>query len=144
MENVNSGMENKEQTEVQLNEQEQKQEQKQKHENPDALGKGVLKLKTPIRANNKDVTELQYDFLKLTGWDIAMAMDADRTARNAFALSAKQAMALFAMAAARETADVDVEDIKRRIGVEDAILAIQTASLFYVAASSSGLKRISK
>lgn len=144
MENVNSGMENTEQTEVQLNEQEQKQEPKLDDMKSETLGKGVLKLKTPIRANDKDVTELQYDFLKLTGWDIVMGMDADRTARNAFMVSSKQALTLFAMAAARETAGVDVEDIKRRIGVEDAILAIQTASLFYAAASSSGLKRISK
>ena len=32
------------------------------------ITKGTLKLSTPIRAKSQDITELQYDFSKLTGW----------------------------------------------------------------------------
>ena len=29
---------------------------------------GIITLKTPLRAGGRDVTELAYDFGKLTGW----------------------------------------------------------------------------
>lgn len=38
---------------------------------------GIITLKTPLRAGGRDVTELAYDFGKLTGWEYADAMDMD-------------------------------------------------------------------
>ena len=94
------------------------------------ISKGTLELATPIRARSKDVTELRYDFTKLTGWEYVEAMDSDPTARNVFVVTKKQAMCLFAAAAAKVTPDVDAKDIKERIGLADAQRAVQVATLF--------------
>lgn len=94
------------------------------------ISKGTLELAMPIRARSRDVTELHYDFTKLTGWEYAEAMDADPTARNVFVVTKKQAICLFAAAAAKVTPDVDARDIKERIGLADAQRAVQVATLF--------------
>ena len=96
------------------------------------ITKGTLKLSTPIRAKSQDVTELQYDFSKLTGWEYVEAMDADATARNVFKISNKQALCLFAAAAGKATPDVDATDIKERIGAVDALRAVQLATVFLI------------
>ena len=96
------------------------------------ITKGTLKLSTPIRAKSQDVTELQYDFSKLTGWEYVEAMDADVTARNVFKISNKQALCLFAAAAGKTTPDVDATDIKERIGAVDALRAVQLATVFLI------------
>lgn len=96
------------------------------------ITKGTLKLSTPIRAKSQDVTELQYDFGKLTGWEYVEAMDADVTARNVFKISNKQALCLFATAAGKATPDVDATDIKERIGAVDALRAVQLATVFLI------------
>lgn len=96
------------------------------------ITKGTLKLSTPIRAKSQDVTELQYDFSKLTGWEYVEAMDADVTARNVFKISNKQALCLFAAAAGKATLDVDATDIKERIGAVDALRAVQLATVFLI------------
>lgn len=94
------------------------------------ISKGTLELATPIRARSKDVTALHYDFTKLTGWEYAEAMDSDPAARNVFVVTKKQAICLFAAAAAKVTPDVDAKDIKERIGLADAQRAVQVATLF--------------
>ena len=96
------------------------------------ITKGTLKLSTPIRAKSQDITELQYDFSKLTGWEYVEAMDADVTARNVFKISNKQALCLFAAAAGKATPDVDATDIKERIGAVDALRAVQLATVFLI------------
>lgn len=94
------------------------------------ISKGTLELATPIRARSKDVTALHYDFTRLTGWEYAEAMDSDPAARNVFVVTKKQAICLFAAAAAKVTPDVDAKDIKERIGLADAQRAVQVATLF--------------
>ncbi len=94
--------------------------------------KGTLKLSAPIRAKSQDVTELQYDFSKLTGWEYVEAMDADTSARNIFKISQKQALCLFAAAAGKVTPDVDATDIRERIGAVDALRAVQLATVFLI------------
>ena len=94
------------------------------------ISKGTLELATPIRARSKDVTALHYDFTRLTGWEYAEAMDSDPAARNVFVVTKKQAICLFAAAAAKVTPDVDAKDIKERIGRADAQRAVQVATLF--------------
>ncbi len=94
--------------------------------------KGTLKLSAPIRAKSQDVTELQYDFSKLTGWEYVEAMDADASARNIFKISQKQALCLFAAAAGKVTPDVDATDIRERIGAVDALRAVQLATVFLI------------
>lgn len=94
------------------------------------ISKGTLELATPIRARSEDIDKLHYDFSKLTGWEYAEAMDTDAAARNVFVVTKKQALCLFAAAAAKVTEDVDATDIKQRIGLIDAQRAVQVATLF--------------
>jgi len=96
------------------------------------LYKGTLKLSKPIRAASEDITELHYDFTTLTGWDYVDAMDSDAAAKNMFKITSKQALSLFAVAAAKKTDNVDAKDIKERIGIVDAAKAVQLATVFLV------------
>ena len=97
--------------------------------------KGTFKLNTPIRAASQDVNELEYDFTKLTGWEYVEAMDADMAAKNIFKVSQKQALCLFAAAAAKATPNVDATDIKERIGAVDAMRAVQLTTVFLVSSA---------
>lgn len=94
------------------------------------ISKGKLELATPIRIRDNDVTELHYDFSKLTGWEYAEAMDTDSAARNIFVTTRKQAISLFAAAAAKVTEDADAYDIKQQLGIVDAQRASVLATLF--------------
>lgn len=107
------------------------------------LAHGKMELEITIRAGGKDVTELEYDFQKLTGWEYAEAMDSDNSATNMFRISSRQALALFASAAGKATPGIDATDIKERMGSTDAIKAVQLATIFFVAAARAGNKRIS-
>lgn len=127
--------ENKKNEQPQVEEQPkgQPQEQAEKKSAPITLSmisKGTMELAVPIRARSKDISMLHYDFTRLTGWEYAEAMDSDPTARNVFIVTKKQAICLFAAAAAKVTPDVDAKDIKERIGLADAQRAVQVATLF--------------
>ena len=98
------------------------------------IGKGKMKLCSPIKDGEKSYDEINYDFTALTGWEFARAMDSGagtRGAQNASAISEMQAMALFAAAAAKCTDGLDATDIRERMGAMDAIGAINIASLFF-------------
>lgn len=96
----------------------------------DMISKGTLELAKPIRARSEDVDKLHYDFLQLTGWEYAQAMDSDPGAKNVFITTKKQGLALFAAAAAKCTRNVDAKDILERIGISDAQNAARIATLF--------------
>ncbi len=101
----------------------------------DTTSKGTFKLSTPLRAGGKDVTELEYDFTKLTGWELVEAMDTDAGAKSVFKITQKQALCLFATAAGKMTDGVDATDIKDRIGAVDAMRAVQLATVFLTASA---------
>ena len=107
------------------------------------LCRGTLKLFTPIRAAGHDVTELNFDFVGLSTMEILDALD-DTAVINtsAFAITNRQAMAIFAATAGKCTKDVDAIDIKQRISGVDAIKAIQLAKLFWNASHRAGNKNI--
>lgn len=107
------------------------------------LTKGTLKLMKPIRARSQDVTELHYDFCGLTGEEMMDVLDSDSVG-NMFAISNKQALALFAETAGNCTELVDNKDILKRISGPDSVKAMQLAKLFYSASSQAGNKNISK
>ena len=109
-----------------------------------AEGKGILKLDKPIRASGEDVTELAYDFTELTGLEYADAMDADPNQSNLFKITHRQALNLFATAAAKATLKADKRDIMERIGTADALKGAQLAMLFFNASTRAGNLRISK
>lgn len=106
------------------------------------FAKGRYELQKPIRAAGKDVEELEYDFLSMTGMEYAEALDTDPTANNALRISNKQAFQLFAVAAAKATTGIDAIDIIERMGATDTMKAIQIATVFFFAAAREGDKRI--
>ena len=107
-------------------------------------GKGRMKLETPIKAGDKEIEELVYDFTALTGIEYTNAMDSDPNARNLYKITYRQGLALFAAAAAKQTAGVDSRDIVERIGLSDAVEGVQLATSFFVASTRAGQLRISK
>jgi hypothetical protein len=107
-------------------------------------GKGRLRLETPILANDKEITELAYDFTEITGMEYTDAMDSDPNAMQIYKITYRQALALFAKAAAKQTEDVDMRDIIERIGVTDAVEGVQLATIFFTASTRAGRMRISK
>lgn len=107
-------------------------------------GRGVLKLETVLRSQSKDVTELAYDFTELTGMEYIDAMDADPNVQSAFSITNRQALALFAQAAAKKTPGMGMRDIMEQIGGTDAVEAVELAMLFFHASKRAGQLRISK
>lgn len=107
-------------------------------------GKGRLELEKPIFVRDKEIKELAYDFTVLTGMEYADAMDDDPQAQQAFRITYRQALSLFAKAAAKQTDDVDQKDILEQIGMTDAVEGVQLATLFFNASTRAGRLRISK
>lgn len=107
-------------------------------------GKGRFQLEKPIHARDKEITELDYDFTVLTGMEYTDAMDTDPMAQQIFRITYRQALALFAKAAAKQTPDVDQQDIMEQIGMTDAVEGVQLATLFFSASTRAGRLRISK
>lgn len=107
-------------------------------------GKGRLRLETPILAGDEEITELIYDFTALTGMEYIDAMDTDPNAQQIYRITYRQALALFATAAAKNNDLLDMKDITSRIGATDAVEAVQLATLFFTASTRAGRLRISK
>lgn len=109
------------------------------------VSKGRFKLLVPIEDGEQKYDELVYDFNKLTGWELARAIDsgADRNA-NPSNVTDTQALALFAVAAAKCTGGLDEKDIKERLSAQDAIAAISVASIFFKGSLLAGSLRITK
>jgi len=105
-------------------------------ETRDRMARGTLALDKPIRAGGEDVTELDYDFTRLTGLEYARAMsDAGNT--DIYKINAVQAFNLFCISAEKQNMSKKVAaiDIMRDMGAADAVKAVQVASLFFVLAS---------
>lgn len=109
-----------------------------------SAGKGRLLLEKPIISHDKEITELPYDFNELTGIEYTEAMDGDQNAQHLYRITHKQALALFATAAAKQSESLDRRDIIERIGITDAMQGEQLATLFFNASTRAGQFRISK
>ena len=107
-------------------------------------GKGRMRLETPIRLHEKEYTELAYDFTVLKGFEYTDAMDSDSNAANSYNITRRQALALFAKAAAKQTDGLDMQDIVTELGVTDSVEAVEVATLFFTASRRAGRMRISK
>lgn len=107
-------------------------------------GKGRMKLEKPIKSGDTEIEELAYDFTTMTGLDFTIAMDSDMNARDAFRITYRQGLALFATAAAKHTGHIDSKTIIENIGMTDAVEGVQLATSFFVAAARAGRMRISK
>ncbi len=107
-------------------------------------GKGRMKLETPIKSGDHMIEELIYDFTDLTGIEYTLAMDSDMNARDAFKITYRQSLALFAAAAGKHTDHIDSQNIIENIGMTDAVEGVQLATSFFVASTRAGRLRISK
>ena len=107
-------------------------------------GKGRLRLEKPIMSGDEEITELVYDFMEMTGVEYTDAMDSDQNATGTYRITYRQALALFAKAAAKQTERLDMQDILSKIGVTDAVEATQLATLFFNASTRAGRLRITK
>ena len=107
-------------------------------------GKGILTLETPIKAGEKEIAELTYDFTTLTGLEYTEAMDSDVNATQIYKITYRQALALFAKACAKYNEYLDARDIVERLGVTDAIEGVHLATLFFTASTRAGQMRISR
>ena len=107
-------------------------------------GRGVLELETPIKLGDEEIKELPYDFTELTGLDYTEAMDSDMNGQQIFRITSRQALSLFAVAAAKQTSRLDKQDIVERIGMTDSVIATQLATLFFSASTRAGQLRLSR
>lgn len=102
-------------------------------------GTGTLKLQKPLRSHSQDVEELTYDLTKINGMELANCLDSDPGAMRVDKLTARQAMNLFALGVEKcMRGTVDARDIKEQLGIQDAILAVQVATVFFNACSRTG------
>lgn len=142
---------NEKNNENEMSEQEQAEQLKKlldPEEQMKRYGSGIMQLHTPIR-NGKDadgnpieIKELRYNFRKLTGIEYAEAMDLDRKSESAYRITAVQALALFAAAAAKDTPGLDATDIRRGLDITDGQIGIQRATIFFVASARAAEKSI--
>lgn len=107
-------------------------------------GKGCLELKKPIKAGEKELRELIYDFTELTGLDYTEAMDTGGTERNLSSIGYRQGLALFAKAVSVCMRELDMKDVVSRIGAADAAEGVELAGIFFNASILAGRRRISK
>lgn len=107
-------------------------------------GKGRFRLETPIKSGDEEISELVYDFTALNGMEYTDAMDSDPNATGNYRITYRQALSLFAKAAAKQTDRLDMQDIVSKIGVTDAVEGVQLATLFFNASTRAGRLRISK
>ena len=106
---------------------------------------GVFKLCRPILDGDKTYEELKYDFTALTASELCRAIDgASERNDSAYKLSDRQALALFAAAAAKETKGLDATDIRERMSAMDGVAAIRVATIFFDASFRAGSLRLSK
>lgn len=112
--------------------------------NEAAYGKFLLDV--PFMSDDHEITELEYDFRALTGVEYANAMDSSNNSKgaDAFHLTDRQALALFAAAAAKKTKHVDKDDVLRGLSITDSIKVIQITTIFFVLSSRAGNLRIMK
>lgn len=108
-----------------------------------AKAEGVMPLTEPITGRDKTLTELRYDFSKISGWEYVEAMDMDKSATNAFKMTNKQALCLFAAAVSKVMDEVDATDVRTRLGMMDSRNAVSITVSFLAASAQVGKKNSS-
>lgn len=112
----------------------------------EAISSGKLTLAVPIEDGERTITEIHYDFMKLTGMEFAAALDNAPAGRNTgLNISNQQALALFAKAAEKcDPKGLGATEIQQRLSVNDTVQAIQVGKSFFRASSMAGNSRITK
>lgn len=101
------------------------------------LGKGKMVLAVPLTADDREVTELEYDFVKFTGAEYADVLD-KAAAPFVAGLTNRQCLLLFAHGVQKATPGVDEGDVRDRLSAIDAVQAMQVTKAFFMACSRVG------
>ncbi len=102
----------------------------------DEFRTGTLKLTKPFSIGETEYTELPYNFEALSGWEYASAWDRAEKGdqdHNAFTMTAKKALSLFASAVNKCVA-LDAQDVIENLGPIDGQKAIRITTVFFNAA----------
>jgi hypothetical protein len=105
---------------------------------------GILELSVPITARGEDVTELRYDFRKITGRQYIQALDVAAPSRAMNAITNEQALELFIAATKNQNDGIDDVDIRERMGIDDVIQAVRIGKVFFGWKALVGDKRTRK
>lgn len=113
------------------------------------VASGKIGLKVPITDGDRVYESLNYDFNKLTGWEIAQAMDEGSSMSKSRSndmgrVSRCQCLCLFAAAAAKCTDGLDATDIRERMSSQDVFPALNLADIFFRGSLLAGSMRITK
>lgn len=113
-------------------------------ERPAILRRGVLQLKTPLKSRDEDITEIKYDFDRITGKELLDILDGKTAKERAMTrdeFTARQSLRIFARAA-RGNGGLDEFDLMERLGTEDTLAAVQLGKLFFMVMASGVADRI--
>ena len=106
---------------------------------------GVISLKEPMHSRGETVTELHYDFAKLTNREFMACMDEDRGNRDRNLITRKQAMSLYSRMhdkVERPISGLDARDLEEQACLDDMEAMIERATNFFqFLRMSSKLKR---
>lgn len=111
---------------------------------PPILRKGILTLTTPVMSRDEDVTEIEYDFERITGQVLLSVMDSKSARERATTgddFTARQGLFLFAKAA-RGSGGLDEMDITTRLSAQDTLAAAQLGKLFFTAMALQAQRHI--
>ncbi len=105
----------------------------EKLRNPDFYREGKITLAKPFVIGEREITELEFDFSKMTGLDYVNAMDVDRAAVGNNKASRKQIVSLFA--ASLKTPGIDYKDLMNFLGPNDMMTVLQVGELYFMGAN---------
>jgi hypothetical protein len=105
---------------------------------------GRLKLARPLQSEDKEITEIIYDFSKMSGRQYLKAMDVGTPSRDMSNISHVQAFELFLAAAGKLNEGLDAVDLRERLSVDDVLQATRIGKLFFVYKANEGDTRMRK
>lgn len=101
---------------------------------------GKFVLAKPFSVGEREIKEIPFDYGKITGQDYMLAMAEDKGGKSYGFPSPRQLLALFAKA--MDLPGVDVHDLYRELGGEDAMLVIQLGEQYYSGANFRAAQRL--
>lgn len=101
----------------------------QELDNPDFYRSGKITLAKPLTIGERQITELEFDFEKVTGQSYIYALDVDKQNNNLSQLSSKQLVALMAAALTKER--LDFQDLFVNLSTADMITVMQVTNLYF-------------
>jgi len=107
-----------------------------------SIGSGSIKLSSPIMVQDEPIYTLNFDFNKITGLEYVSIMRRTRTEQSG--ISDDQAFELFALAVRKKMQQIDMEDIREQLGLQEVVTVIDLAKVFFRGLRTAGTWNISK